>query len=271
MSTCNHQCDSCQTSCDQRSKPQPIFAPPHEQSHVGKVFGIVSGKGGVGKSMITCQLAVLLRRMGFRVGILDADITGPSIPKAFTICSGMRSENEAIYPARSVGGIEIASINLLLEHETDPVLWRGPVITGMVGRFWSGLVWDVDYLLIDMPPGTGDVPLTVFTKIPLSGIFVVATPQELVSMVVEKSVQMAAKMEVPVLGLIENMSYINCPECGKIIYPFGKGKLNEAAKKHGLSVLARIPIDSALTDLVDQGNIEQFRGDWLSAAVERMR
>ena len=226
-----------------------------------------SGKGGVGKSMVTSQLAVSLRRKGYRVGILDADITGPSIPKAFGMHEKAVGTENALLPCVSSTGIEVMSINLLLDDETDPVIWRGPVIGGVVTQFWTDVLWDVDYLLVDMPPGTGDVTLSVFQSIPLSGIVVVASPQELVGMVVEKAVKMAEKMAVPIVGLVENMSYLVCPDCGRKIYLFGEGRSAEAAKKHGIPLLTQMPIDPQLAALTDEGRIEEFKGDWLADAV----
>ena len=267
MSECTHNCSTCGESCGERTSPQSFLKKPHADSHIGKVFGVVSGKGGVGKSMVTSQLAVSLRRKGYRVGILDADITGPSIPKAFGMHDKAVGTENALLPCRSATGIEVMSINLLLDDETDPVIWRGPVIGGVVTQFWTDVLWDVDYLLVDMPPGTGDVTLSVFQSIPLSGIVVVASPQELVGMVVEKAVKMAEKMAVPIVGLVENMSYLACPDCGRKIYLFGEGKCAEAAKKHGLPLLAQMPIDPQLAALVDEGRIEDFHGDWLADTV----
>ena len=231
MSECTHNCSTCGESCGERTSPQSFLKKPHADAHIGKVFGVVSGKGGVGKSMVTSQLAVSLRRKGYRVGILDADITGPSIPKAFGMHEKAVGTENALLPCVSSTGIEVMSINLLLDDETDPVIWRGPVIGGVVTQFWTDVLWDVDYLLVDMPPGTGDVTLSVFQSIPLSGIVVVASPQELVGMVVEKAVKMAEKMAVPIVGLVENMSYLVCPDCGRKIYLFGEGRSAEAAKK----------------------------------------
>ena len=267
MSECTHNCSTCGESCAERATPQSLRKAPHPESHIGKVFGVVSGKGGVGKSMVTSQLAVSLRRKGYRVGILDADITGPSIPKAFGMHEKSVGTENALLPCVSSTGIEVMSINLLLDDETDPVIWRGPVIGGVVTQFWTDVLWDVDYLLVDMPPGTGDVTLSVFQSIPLSGIVVVASPQELVGMVVEKAVKMAEKMAVPIVGLVENMSYLVCPDCGRNIYLFGEGKCAEAAKKHGIPLLAQMPIDPQLAALTDEGRIEEFKGDWLADAV----
>ena len=267
MSECTHNCSTCGESCGERTSPQSFLKKPHADAHIGKVFGVVSGKGGVGKSMVTSQLAVSLRRKGYRVGILDADITGPSIPKAFGMHEKAVGTENALLPCVSSTGIEVMSINLLLDDETDPVIWRGPVIGGVVTQFWTDVLWDVDYLLVDMPPGTGDVTLSVFQSIPLSGIVVVASPQELVGMVVEKDVKMAEKMAVPIVGLVENMSYLVCPDCGRKIYLFGEGKSAEAAKKHGIPLLAQMPIDPQLAALTDEGRIEEFKGDWLADAV----
>ena len=267
MSECTHNCSNCGESCGERTTPQSFLKKPHADAHIGKVFGVVSGKGGVGKSMVTSQLAVSLRRKGYRVGVLDADITGPSIPKAFGMHDKAVGTENALLPCRSATGIEVMSINLLLDDETDPVIWRGPVIGGVVTQFWTDVLWDVDYLLVDMPPGTGDVTLSVFQSIPLSGIVVVASPQELVGMVVEKAVKMAEKMAVPIVGLVENMSYLACPDCGRKIYLFGEGKCAEAAKKHGIPLLAQMPIDPQLAALADEGRIEDFHGDWLADTV----
>ena len=267
MSECTHNCSTCGESCGERTSPQSFLKKPHADAHIGKVFGVVSGKGGVGKSMVTSQLAVSLRRKGYRVGVLDADITGPSIPKAFGMHDKAVGTENALMPCRSATGIEVMSINLLLDDETDPVIWRGPVIGGVVTQFWTDVLWDVDYLLVDMPPGTGDVTLSVFQSIPLSGIVVVASPQELVGMVVEKAVKMAEKMAVPIVGLVENMSYLVCPDCGRKIHLFGEGKCAEAAKKHGIPLLAQMPIDPQLAALADEGRIEDFHGDWLADTV----
>ena len=261
---CTHDCGSCGHNCGQ---PQDLHEPCNPHSVIRHVIGVVSGKGGVGKSMVTSQLAVTMARMGYRVGILDADITGPSIPKAFGMHEKAVGTENALLPCVSSTGIEVMSINLLLDDETDPVIWRGPVIGGVVTQFWTDVLWDVDYLLVDMPPGTGDVTLSVFQSIPLSGIVVVASPQELVGMVVEKAVKMAEKMAVPIVGLVENMSYLVCPDCGRKIYLFGEGRSAEAAKKHGLPLLAQMPIDPRLAALTDEGRIEEFKGDWLADAV----
>lgn len=274
MSECTRDCSACGQDCPTRrepwshQEPQSLLKELNPNARVGKVFGVVSGKGGVGKSMVTSQLAVLLRRRGYAAGILDADITGPSIPKAFGVRGQAVGSEDGIYPMESRTGVQIMSTNLLLPNETDPVIWRGPVISGMVQQFWTDVLWNCDYLFIDMPPGTGDVSLSVFQSIPLDGIVVVASPQDLVSMVVEKAVKMAEMMEVPILGLIENMSYIVCPDCGKKLRLFGEGKTADAAKRHGLPLLAEMPIDPTLAALADAGDIESFRGGWLDAAAD---
>lgn len=270
MSECTHDCSSCGESCGERQQPESLLKELHAESHVGKVYGIVSGKGGVGKSMVTSQLAVTMQRRGFRTGILDADVTGPSIPKAFGIHERATGDQSGMFPCVSSTGIEVISTNLLLENETDPVIWRGPVISGVVQQFWTDVIWNVDYLFVDMPPGTGDVSLSVFQSIPLDGIIIVASPQELVSMVVEKAVKMAEMMEIPIVGIVENMSYVACPDCGKKLYLFGEGKSDEAAARHGLKVLSKMPIDPALAALTDAGRIEEFSGDWLSAAADAL-
>lgn len=269
MSECTHDCSTCGESCAERTAPQSLVQPVNEYSTVRKVYGIVSGKGGVGKSMVTSQLAVLMNRRGHRTAILDADITGPSIPKAFGLHTRATSDSLGIHPVKTKTGIEVMSINLLLEHETDPVVWRGPVISGAVTQFWTDVVWgDVDYMFVDMPPGTGDVALTVFQSLPIDGILLVASPQELVSMVVEKAVKMASLMNVPVLGLVENMSFVQCPDCGKRIYLFGEGKTAEAAARFGVPLLASMPIDPALAAQCDKGVLELFEGDWLDPVAD---
>lgn len=250
-------------SCSSCSKAKADFSvAPNPLSHVKKVIGVVSGKGGVGKSMVTSLSAVAMQKAGYKTGILDADITGPSIPKAFGI-EGRAFGNEAgIVPMKSNGGIDVMSINLLLENPTDPVIWRGPVIANMVKQFWSDVVWaDIDYLFVDMPPGTGDVPLTVFQSLPLDGILVVTSPQELVSMVVAKAVKMAEQMHIPILGLIENFSYFHCPDNGKDYEIFGKSHIDSVALEHRLPVLAKLPIDPALANACDAGEIENVPFD----------
>ena len=270
MSECTHNCSTCGESCGERHEPQSLLKEHNPAAKVGKVYGIVSGKGGVGKSMVTSQLAVTMRRRGYSVGVLDADITGPSIPKAFGVHGQAMGSEDGLYPMESRTGIQIMSTNLLLANETDPVIWRGPVISGVVQQFWTDVLWNCDYLFVDMPPGTGDVSLSVFQSIPLDGIIIVASPQELVSMVVEKAVKMAEMMNVPIVGIVENMSYVACPDCGKKIYLFGEGKTAEAAKRHNLEVLAEMPIDPALASLTDAGSIESFQGNWLDAAADKL-
>ena len=269
MSECTHDCSSCGESCAEREGGSPFqIKPLRDGCRVSKVYGVVSGKGGVGKSMVTSQLAVAMRREGYNVAVLDADITGPSIPKAFGVHGRAIGTEDAILPVESRTGIQLMSVNLLLENETDPVIWRGPVIGGVVQQFWGDVLWqDVDYMFVDMPPGTGDVALNVFQTLPIDGVIIVASPQELVSMVAEKAVKMARMMHSPIVGLVENMSYVCCPDCGRKIYLFGEGKTEEAAAKYGLPVLAKMPIDPALAKLVDEGDIESFEGDWLSGVV----
>ena len=263
MSECTHDCSTCGENCGERTAPQSFLKEKNPAARVGKVFGVVSGKGGVGKSMVTSQLAVLLRRKGYNVGILDADVTGPSIPKAFGVHDRAMGDQRGMLPVETEGGIQLMSVNLLLDNETDPVLWRGPVIGGVVTQFWTDVVWDVDYLFVDMPPGTGDVALSVFQSLPLDGVIIVASPQELVSMVVEKAVKMAEMMNIPIVGVVENMSYLVCPDCGREIPLFGQGKTQAAAQAHGLKVLGRMPIDPKLAELTDAGRIEDFEGGWL--------
>ena len=270
MSECSHNCESCGESCSERKmKPEDFLEKPHELSNVKKVIGVVSGKGGVGKSLVTSMLAVLLNRRGLKTGIMDADITGPSIPKAFGLHTKATGNDTCIIPVKSKTGIDVISINLLLENETDPVIWRGPAIAGIVKQFWTDVIWnDVDFLFVDMPPGTGDVPLTVFQSIPLDGIIVVASPQELVELIVEKAVRMANMMNIPILGLVENMSYVQCPDCGKKIEVFGESHIDEIAANYNLPVLAKLPIDPALAKVVDQGVVELFEGDWMDGAAD---
>lgn len=266
---CTHDCSSCSENCSERvQNPADFLEKPHAMSHIKKVVGIVSGKGGVGKSLVTSLLAVLEARKGYRSAILDADITGPSIPKAFGVTAQAVGTEDGILPERTKGGVDIMSINLLLENATDPVVWRGPVIAGTVKQFWTDVIWDdVDFMFVDMPPGTGDVPLTVFQSIPLDGVIIVASPQELVSMIVEKAVNMAQMMNIPILGLVENMSYFKCPDCGKEIHIFGDSHIEDVAKTHHIPLLARIPIDPALASACDRGDIESFSGDYLDAAA----
>ncbi len=271
MSECTHDCSSCSSNCASRKDPQSFLEEPNKLSKIGKVIGIVSGKGGVGKTMVSSLLATSMQRLNKNVGILDADITGPSVPKAFGIKSKAEACEFGIYPVKSKMGIDVMSVNLLLENDTDPVVWRGPVIGGVVKQFWTDVIWkDIDYLFVDMPPGTGDVPLTVFQSFPVDGIVIVTSPQELVSMIVAKAVKMAKLMNIPILGIIENMSYYECPDCGKRINVFGESHLDEVALEYGLPVLARIPICTDLAKMCDSGTIELFEGDWLEAAVNEI-
>lgn len=268
-SECNHDCSSCGSDCSDRNAPQSFLAEPHPMSSIKKIIGVVSGKGGVGKSLVTELLAVGMNRRGKKTGILDADITGPSIPKAFGLDQKANGNDQGILPATTKTGIDIMSINLLLENTSDPVIWRGPVIAGAVKQFYTDVVWaDIDTMFVDMPPGTGDVPLTVFQSLPVDGIIVVTSPQELVSMIVEKAVKMARMMNIPILGIVENMSYAECPDCGRKINVFGESHINEIALSHGLSVLGRLPIDTALAAMVDAGDIENFDKDWLTPALD---
>ena len=271
MSECTHDCGSCSANCSER-QPESLIEKPHELSMINKVIGIVSGKGGVGKSLVTCLSAVLMNRRGFKTAVLDADITGPSVPKAFGLTEKAQGNETAIYPVITKKGIKVMSVNLLLPDETAPVIWRGPIIAGTAKQFWTDVVWDdVDYMFVDMPPGTGDVPLTVFQSIPLDGIIVVTSPQELVSMIVGKAVKMAEMMNVPIIGLVENMSYAVCPDCGKQIKVFGESHIEETAEKFGLKVLAKLPIDPETAGLVDKGLLElteSTAADPIADAVE---
>ena len=267
--TCGGNCSSCSEACSER-KPESLQAQPNPKSKIGKVIAVVSGKGGVGKSTVSAMLATAMQRTGRRAGVLDADITGPSIPKAFGVSECASADEEGIYPAVTESGIQIMSVNLLLEHEDDPVLWRGPIIAGAVKQFWTDVVWDnVDYLFVDMPPGTGDVPLTVFQSLPVDGIIVVTSPQDLVSMIVGKAVKMAKMMNIPVLGIVENYSYLACPDCGKHISVFGESHIDEVAAHYELPVLAKLPIDPKLAAAVDAGKIEDAKlPDELSGALK---
>ena len=269
MSECTHNCETCGQNCSERKSAADFREPPHAMSSIKKVIGVVSGKGGVGKSMTSAMLAVLLNRRGYHTAVLDADVTGPSIPKLFGIHQRAYGDENGILPARTKTGVDIMSVNLLLENEEDPVVWRGPVIAGAVKQFWQEVIWkDVDFMFVDMPPGTGDVPLTVFQTLPVDGIVVVASPQELVSMIVSKAVKMAEMMHIPVLGIVENMSYIACPDCGRKISIFGESHVDEIAAKFQLPVLAKMPIDPQLAKNADQGVIELFEGDYLDGAAD---
>ncbi|MGN0784378.1 MAG: P-loop NTPase [Candidatus Aphodomorpha sp.] len=266
--TCSHNCSSCGSDCASRTAPKSMQERCNPQSHVQHVIAVVSGKGGVGKSLVTSALAVQASRSGKRVGILDADVTGPSIPKAFGLHGRAEGDGEALYPARTASGIGVMSINLLLEDSNDPVVWRGPMIANVVKQFWTDVVWgDVDFLFVDMPPGTGDVPLTVFQSLPVDGIIVVTSPQELVSMIVEKAVRMAEMMHVPVLGVVENLSGFRCPDCGAVHEIFGRSNLEEIAARHGIGQVERVPVDPALAELCDLGCIEQLPETYLSGTA----
>ncbi len=266
---CNSNCSSCSQSCESRKEENEFLEHLNEKSSVKKVIGIVSGKGGVGKSFVTSMLATTMKRLDHNVAILDADITGPSIPKAFGITEKVNGSEYGIIPAKSKTGINIISINLLLENDTDPVIWRGPIIAGVVKQFWSEVIWEnIDYMFVDMPPGTGDVPLTVFQSIPVDGIIVVTSPQELVSMIVEKAVKMAENMNVPVIGIVENMSYFKCPDCDKEYKIFGESKIDEIAKKHNLNVITKLPIDPNIAASVDKGLVELCDDSLFVSAAE---
>ena len=268
MSECSHDCGSCGESCSERD-PKSFLEKPNESSEIKKVIGVVSGKGGVGKSLVTSLLAVLHRRLGKETAIFDADITGPSIPKSFGLKERAMADKLGIYPVKTSTGISVMSLNLLTENETDPVIWRGPIIAGTIRQFWTDVVWnDVDCMFIDMPPGTGDVALTVFQSIPLDGIIIVTSPQDLVSMIVEKAVKMANLMNIPILGIVENNSYFICDNCNKKHFIFGESKVDEIANQYGFPVLAKLPIEPKLAKLIDEGNIESFEGDWLDDGVE---
>ena len=269
MSSCNGNCSSCSSSdCGDRKK-ESLLAAPNPKSDVKKVIAVVSGKGGVGKSTVTSMLAVAMARKGKRVGVLDADITGPSAPTAFGVTECQGASEEGLYPAVSRGGIQIMSINLLLDNPADPVVWRGPVIAGAVKQFWTDVIWeDVDYMFVDMPPGTGDVPLTVFQSLPVDGIVIVTSPQDLVSMIVSKAVKMANMMNIPVLGFVENYSYLQCPDCGKKINVFGQSHLDEVAAKFNLPILARLPIDPKVAESYDSGLMETVDTAAVSGVIE---
>ncbi|OPZ21686.1 MAG: antiporter inner membrane protein [Firmicutes bacterium ADurb.BinA205] len=266
-----NDCAGCPSAGNCSSKPQSLLEEPNKMSNIGKVIGVVSGKGGVGKTLVSSMLSVAMQRMGKNVGVLDADITGPSIPKAFGIHGKADACEFGIIPAKSKMGLDIMSINLLLENESDPVVWRGPVIAGVVKQFWTDVIWkDIDYLFVDMPPGTGDVPLTVFQSLPVDGIVIVTSPQELVSMIVEKAVKMAKLMNIPIIGIIENMSYFECPDCGKKHSIYGESHIEEIAAQYDIPVLAKLPIDPSLAKHCDQGTIELYEGEWLNDAAEKI-
>ncbi len=268
---CTHNCETCGENCHSGKENVIPKEELNAHSSVKKVIGVVSGKGGVGKSLVTSAMAVMMNRRGYKTAVLDADITGPSIPKAFGLKDKCMGSDMGILPVKTKTGIDVVSINLLLENETDPVVWRGPVIAGTVKQFWTEVVWsDVDYMFIDMPPGTGDVPLTVFQSLPIDGIIVVTAVQELVSMIVEKAAKMANLMNVPILGLVENMSYYKCPDCGKEHKLFGESHIDEIAQKYGTEVLAKLPIDPSLALCTDTGTMELFVGDYFEKAADKV-
>ncbi len=271
MSECTHDCSTCGADCASRNKPESLLEPQNAQSNVKKVIAVVSGKGGVGKSLVTSLLAVLTKRNGAETAILDADITGPSIPKMFGVHDKAMGTEEGILPAETRTGIKMMSVNLLLENDTDPVIWRGALIAGTVKQFWTDVLWgDIDVMFIDMPPGTGDVPLTVFQSVPVDGAVVVTTPQALVGMIVEKAMNMAGMMNIPVRGVVENMSYAVCPDCGGHVDVFGESRAEEIARRFGTQVLGRLPISQKLAAACDQGLIELFEGNWLDGAVREI-
>ena len=267
---CTHDCSSCGVDCSER-KQESLVSRMHDGSSVKKVYAVMSGKGGVGKSIVTSMLAVLANRKGLKTAILDADITGPSIPTSFNIHTRAEGNDEGIVPVSTAKGIKVMSLNLLLENETDPVVWRGPVIAGAVKQFWTDVLWnELDVMFIDMPPGTGDVPLTVFQSIPVDGIIVVTSPQELVSMIVEKAVNMAELMNIPVMGIVENMSYFECPDCGKKHSIFGESHIEKTAEGFGIPNVSKLPIEPQLAKWCDEGLIELFEGDWLDGLSEEL-
>ena len=263
MSECTHNCETCEQNCSE--KKTSFLESPHRLSNIKKVIGVVSGKGGVGKSSVTSMMAVLTNRDGYKTAILDADITGPSIPKAFGIREKASGTEEGILPVKTKTGIDLMSINLLLENDTDPVVWRGPVIAGTVKQFWTDVIWgDIDFMFVDMPPGTGDVPLTVFQSLPVDGIIVVTSPQQLVSMIVEKAVKMAELMNVPVLGIVENMSYFECPDCKGKHSIFGESNIEEIAEKYNIKRVVKLPIASEIASSCDKGVVELLGAEWLN-------
>ena len=269
---CTHDCKTCSSDCGSGENSQSLKTELNKDSKVKKVIAVVSGKGGVGKSTVTAMLAAAMNREGFKTAVLDADITGPSIPKMYGITDRAMGSGDAILPANTEMGIKIMSVNLLLENATDPVVWRGPVISGMVNQFWSDVLWgDIDYMFVDMPPGTGDVALTVFQSLPVDGIVIVTSPQELVSMIVEKAVNMAEMMNIPILGIVENMSFFRCPECGRDHKIFGDSKIEETANRIGAPVLAKLPIDPEFAKLADEGKAELFVSPEIDEAVSKLK
>ena len=266
---CTHDCSSCGASCDHNAEAKDLIAPLNKDSAIKHVYAIMSGKGGVGKSSTTACLASAMAKKGYKVGIMDADITGPSIPTAFGLNTRAVGDGESIFPELTTGGIKVISLNLLLENKGDPVIWRGSLLGGVVKQFWSDVRWgELDYLFIDMPPGTGDVPLTVFQSLPIDGVIVVTSPQDLVSMIVTKAVKMAELMEIPILGIVENYSYFKCPDCGKEHAIFGESKVERVAADLGLKVLAKLPIDSALASACDNGGVEDYQPNPMAGVAE---
>lgn len=272
MSDCTHDCSSCSQNCSDRTQPQSFLQPMNSLSNIKRVIGVVSGKGGVGKSLVTCLLAAKARKAGLKVGILDADVTGPSVPKSFGITGNALQNENGLLPMETASGIKLMSINLLLEDVNAPVVWRGPVISGVIQQFWTDVVWgELDVLFVDMPPGTGDVALTVFQSLPVDGIVIVSTPQDLVKMIVNKAYHMAEMMHVPVLGLVENMSYFQCPDCGKCHSLFGESQIDETAAELNLPVLAKLPLDPRNAALVDAGKVEDIAAPELDSFIKTLQ
>ena len=269
MSECTHDCSTCGAACESRNQPQSMLEKPHAGTNIKKVIAVMSGKGGVGKSLVTALLATLSQRAGYKTAILDADITGPSVPRSFGVHEHCFGTEEYLLPVRTHTGLQIMSINLILEQETEPVVWRGPVIAGAVTQFWTDVLWqDVDFMFVDMPPGTGDVPLTVFQSLPIDGIVIVTSPQDLVGMIVEKAVNMADLLHVPVIGLVENMSYFKCPDCGKEHAIFGESKVEALSKHFNIPNAIRLPIDPVISTMVDAGEVESISGELVSPLVD---
>ncbi len=270
--SCNKSCSTCSEDCSEReSEQKSLLEKPHECSDIKKVIAIVSGKGGVGKSLVTSMLAVSMNRNGYQTAVLDADVTGPTVPKEFGIHQKAQATELGILPVKTKTGIDIMSVNLILENDTDPVIWRGPIISGMVKQFWTDVMWeDVDYMFIDMPPGTGDIPLTVFQSLPIDGIVIVTSPQELVSMIVSKAVKMAEMMDIPILGIVENMSYLECPDCHKQIKVFGDSHIEQIAKTYHIKTIAKLPLNPDIAELCDKGTVELFQGDYLDPIVKKI-
>ncbi|MBR0598515.1 Mrp/NBP35 family ATP-binding protein [Sinanaerobacter chloroacetimidivorans] len=268
---CNKSCSSCSEECSERTQPKSLLEQPHECSDIKKVIAVVSGKGGVGKSLVTSMLAVSMNRKGYQTAVLDADVTGPSVPKEFGIKEKAYADELGIIPIKTKTGIDIMSVNLILENDTDPVIWRGPIISGMVKQFWTDVIWeDVDYMFIDMPPGTGDVPLTVFQSLPVDGIVIVTSPQELVSMIVSKAVKMAEMMNIPVIGIVENMSYLECPDCHSHINIFGESHIEKTVKKHQIKTISKLPLNPSIAELCDKGMVEMVDTYYLDDIVNEI-